>query len=135
MMPNPFSFCLSVKLFLLQIWVIALLMGYYWLCIFFFQHFNISWQSLLACKVSTEMSADSFMGIPFYIISCFYDSLSLIFAILITTCLSVISFSSSSVGLCASWTYMSVSFPRLENFQLLFIYFCPLFLSILLGPP
>ena len=80
---------------------------------------NISCHSLLACRVSAEKSADSLMGVPLYVTSCFslavfnILSLSLIFAILIT-CLSVILFGLILFGtLCSSWTWMSVSSPRL----------------------
>ena len=106
--------------------------------------FNMSCHSLLACRFSAEKSADSLMGVPFYVTCCFplsafnILSLYLIFAILITMCLGVFLFGLILYGtLCASWTWMSVSFSRLEKFQLLCLQLCSqsLSLSILhLGP-
>ena len=54
---------------------------------------NISWHSLLVCRVSLEKSADNMVEVPLYVICCFslvafnILSLSLIFIILITMCL------------------------------------------------
>ena len=56
-----------------------------------------------------------------------FNILSLIFAILITTCLGIILYELILFGtLCAFWTCMSVSFPRLGRFYLLY----PLILSL-----
>ena len=72
-----------------------------------------SCQSLLACKVSFEKSADSLMGTPLQVTLCFslsafkILSLSLTFGILIMMCLGVVLFGSNLFGtLCASWTYV-----------------------------
>ena len=71
--------------------------------------------SLLAYRVSAEKSADSLMEVPcsFSLAAFNILSLSLIFAILITICLIVvfglILFGTPYI----SWTWMSVSFPRL----------------------
>ena len=47
-------------------------------------------------------------------------SLSLIFTILTTVCLGVFFFGLTPFGtLCASWTWMSISFPRLGKFATL----------------
>ena len=89
--------CLSVKLSLLHIWMIALPVEYYW---FFFPFIilNISGHSLLACRVSDKKLAHSFTGPPLYITSCFFLaafnilSLCLISAILIKICLGLALF-------------------------------------------
>ena len=92
---NIFSFCLSRKaspLFLSDntarnstlIWNLLS-----------FCTFNISYHSVLACKVSAEKSAHSLMGISLCVTSCFFLaafsilSLSLTFDILIIMCLDV----------------------------------------------
>ena len=60
--------------------------------------------TLLLCRISAEKSADSLMGVPWYIIYWYplpafnIISLSLIFDILITTCPSVILFIVDPVG-------------------------------------
>ena len=84
-----FSFCLSARLFILSFWMIALL-GRVFLVVGFFPFItlNVSWYSLLLCRVSTEKSASSLTEVPFYVTSCFslaaFNTLSLILAILIT---------------------------------------------------
>ena len=65
-------------------------------------------------------------------------SLSLIFAIVITVCFDVDLFGLILFGtLCASWTRMSISFPRLGNFSATFSskFSLPPFLSLLLLGP
>ena len=68
-------------------------------CRFFpFITLNFLCHSLLACKVSAEGTAESFMGIPLYVTCCFFLAafnvlcLSLIFFILVTICLGVFLF-------------------------------------------
>ena len=78
----------------------------------------------LSCKVSAEKLADSLMNIPLYVTSWFpiifkILFLPLIFGILIFA-LAWTSFSSSYLRLCTSWTWVSVSFPRLGNFSFVF---------------
>ena len=96
-MLNSLSFCLSVKLVICPSYLNKILAGYSNMgCRFFsFITLNISCQSILACRVPVEKSADSLMGVPFYVICCFslvafnILSLSLIFVSLITVCLGV----------------------------------------------
>jgi len=96
-------------------------------CRFFpFMTLNISCHTLLACRVSVEKSADQLMGVPLYVIFHFPRvafnilSLSLIFVSLITMCLGVFLFRLILPGtLCASWTWLTISFPVLGKFQLL----------------
>ena len=83
-----------------------------------FIHLNIPYHSLLPA-VSAEMLADSLMGVPLYVSWCFsfaafnISSLSSIVAILITVCIGVVLFGLILFGtLCASWTWMTVSFAR-----------------------
>ena len=57
---------------LLQFWMIILLDRVFQVESFFlFSPLNISSYSILHCKVSTEKSADGFVGFPLYVISCF----------------------------------------------------------------
>ena len=107
---------------------------------------NISHHSLLALRVSAEISDESLMGVPLCVICGFSFvalrvlSLSLIFVILITVCLVLFLFDLILYGtLCASWTWITVSFPRLGRFfsYYLFRYFLgpfPLYL-LFLGAP
>ena len=88
-----------------------------------FMTLNVSCQSLLACKVSFEKSADSLTATPLQVILWFslaafqILSLSLTFCILIMMCLGVGLFTSILFGiLCASWTCASISFTKLGKF-------------------
>ena len=75
--------------------MIALLGGVLGCRFFLLISYNISCNSLLACKISAEKSTDGLMGVLLYIISCLYLAafkvlfFSLIFAILSIMCLSV----------------------------------------------
>ena len=89
-----------------------------------FKTLTTSCQSLLACKVSFEKSADSLMGTPlqvtlFFSFAAFQIlSLSLTFGVLIMVCLDVSLFGSNLFGtLCAYWTCMSISFAKLRKFS------------------
>ena len=103
------------------------------------------YSALLACRVSTEKSADSLLGVPFYITCCFslaafnILSLSLIFVTLITMCLGVVLFGLILFGtLCVSWTWMSVSFPSLGTFSAIMssnMFSAPFSLSVLFLRP
>ena len=91
---------------------------------FLFITLNILCHSLLTCRVSAEKSADSLIEVPLCVICCFSVaafiilSLSLIFVILITMYLSVFLFGLILYGtLCASWTWVTVSFPCKGIFQ------------------
>ena len=84
----------------------------------------MSCHSLLACRVSIEKSADSLRGGPVYVICCFslvvfnILSLPLIFVSLIAMCLHVFLFGFILSGtLCASWTWLIISFPTLGKFS------------------
>ena len=90
---------------------------------------NTSCQSLLACNVTFEKSADSLMGTPlFFSLAAFkVFSISLTFGILIIMCLGVVLFGSNLFGtLWASWISMPISFTRLGKFY--FIIFSNKFL-------
>ena len=76
--------------------------------------------------VSFEKSVDSLMGTLLEVTLCFslaaFKILSLYFTfgILIMMCLGMVLFRSNFFGtLCASWTYMSISFSKLRNFSFL----------------
>ena len=105
----------------------------------------MSCHSLLACKVSAEKSAYNVMGVFLHVTSCFsltvfkILSLSLVFAILIIMCLGVDLFGFILFGtLCASSTWMSVSFSRLGKFSAIISsdkFSAPFSVSSLSGPP
>ena len=112
-MLNSLSFCLSVKLLISPSILNESLAGWSNLgCQFFpFITLNISYHSLLACRVSAERSADNLMGIPLYDICCFslaafnIFSLYLIFDSLISMCFGVFLLGFIVYGtLCGSWT-------------------------------
>ena len=93
-------------------------------CCFPFITWTISCHSLLACRVSVEKSAGNLVGFPFHALFPFslvafnILSLSLIFIILITICLGVFLLGFILHGtLCASWTWLTISFPMLGNFS------------------
>ena len=122
---NSFSFFLSGKLFLCpsimnDSFAGQSSLGYRSLL---FMTLNISCQPCLACKVSFEKSADSFMGAPTQVTLCFslaafkIPSLSLTFGILIMMCLGGGLFASILFGtLCTSQTCMPISFSKLGKF-------------------
>ena len=90
----------------------------------FLSSLNMSCYSLLASRVSIETSADSLMAVPLYVACCFSHvalnilSLSLIFVILITMCLSGFLLGLILPGtLYASWTWLTISFSMLEKFS------------------
>ena len=91
---------------------------------FSFITLSIYCHCLLACRVSTEKSADNLMGVPLYIFCCFFlaafsnFSLSLIFASLITLCLGVFLLVFILYGThCTFWTWVAISFPMLGKFS------------------
>ena len=107
-----------------------------WSCysFFLFITLNISCYSFLACRVSAEKSANTLMGVPLYAI-CYFSlvafnilSLSLIFVSLITTWLSVFLGFILPGTLCASWTWLTISFPMLGKFSAIILS------NIFLGP-
>ena len=74
MMLNSLSFCLFVKVLISPLNLNEILAGQSNLdCRFFpFITLNISCHSILYCRVSAERSAVYLMGIPLYVICCFY---------------------------------------------------------------
>ena len=78
---------------------------------------------LLACRVSAERSAVKRMGFPLYVTCCFslaafnILSLCLVFGSLISMCLVCFSLGLSCMGLCTSWTWLTISFFMLGKFS------------------
>ena len=112
---------------------------YFWF--FLFITLNIlSCHSLLAYRVFVEKSADNLMGVPLYVICCFFLvafnilSLSLIFVSLITMGLSVFLPEFILPGtLCAYWFDWLFPFPCYGSFQhYLFKYFLRQVISLFL---
>ena len=119
---NSFSFCLYVKLLISPSNLKNNLALYIILGCRFFHYIivNIQCHSLLAYRVSAEKPTDKLMWFPLYVIFCFslvafnIFSLSLIFVSLITTCLGMFLLGLILYGtLCASWNWVTVSFPML----------------------
>ena len=73
MVLNSLNFCLSAKLFISPSVLNEIFARYSNLgCRFFpFSTLNISYNSLLACRVSAERSAVKHMGFPLYVTCCF----------------------------------------------------------------
>ena len=89
-----------------------------------FSTWNISCHSLPACRVSAERSAVKHMGFPLYVTCCFslvaFNSLSLclVFVSLISMCLGMFLLGFILyVTLCASWTWLTVSFSSVGKFS------------------
>ena len=85
--------------------------------LFLFIILTILCHFLLAHNVSAEKLGDSLRGVPAYVMTCFslaaFKILSLTGAIVITVCLGVVLFGFILFRtLCASWTWMSASFPN-----------------------
>ena len=84
----------------------------------------MSCHSLRACRVSAEISAVYFMGIPLFVICCSslaafnIFSLFLIFDSLSNMCLGMFHLGFILYGtLCASWTWLTISFPMVGKFS------------------
>ena len=83
---------------------------------------SMSCHTLLACRISVERSAVSFLGIPLYVICCFFlaafniCSLCLILISLISMCLVFLLGFILYETLWASWIWVAISFPMLGNF-------------------
>ena len=145
MVLNSFNFCLSVKLLISPSNLKETLAGWSILgCRFFpFVTLNILCQSLLACRVSVEKSADNLMGVLLYVICCFSFvafnilSLSLIFVCWITMYLSVFFLGFILLGTLCFLDLVDYSLSRVREVfsYYLFKYFLGLSLSLLfLGP-
>ena len=140
---NSLSFCLFVKLLISPSNLNEILAGRVILIVdSSLSTLSLSCHSLLACRVSAEKSAVNLMGVPLYVI-CHFSlaafnnfSLFLIFAKLITMCLSVFLLGFILYGtLYASWTWVAISFPMLGKFSTIIsfnIFSCPFSLSLLL---
>ena len=123
---NSFSFTLSRKLFSCPLILNDSFAGQSNVSCrsLLFMTLNISCQSLLACKVSFEKSADSHMRTPLQVNNFFYLaafmtlSLSLTFGILIMMWLGISLFASILFGaLCASQKCIYISFTKLGKFS------------------
>ena len=125
MVLNSLKFCWSEKLFISQSILNEILARYSNLgCRFFpLSTLNISCHSLLACRVSAERSVVKCMVFPLYVTFCFslaafnILSLCLISVNLISICLACFSLGLSCMGLCASWTWLTISFSMLGKFS------------------
>ena len=124
---NSLDFCLSKKLFISPSLLNEILARYSNLsCRFFpFNTLNISFHSLMSCRVSAERSAVKHMGFPSYVIYCFslaafnILSLGLVFVSLIM-CLGVFLLGFILYGtLCVSWTWLTISFSILGKFSII----------------
>ena len=93
-------------------------------CFFSFITLNISCHSILAYRVSPERSAVKCMGFPLYV-TCYFSLaafnilyLCLIFASFISMFLGIFLLGFILYGtLCASWTWMTISFSMLGKFS------------------
>ena len=124
---NSLNFCLSEKLFISPSILNEILARYSNLgCRFFpLSTLNIYCHFLLACRVSPERSAVKHMGFPLYVTCCFslaafnILSLCLVFVCFISMCFGVFILEFILYGtLCASWTWLTISFPCWDTFQL-----------------
>ena len=84
----------------------------------------MSCHSLLSCWVSAGRSAVNLMGIPLYVICCFFLAafntfyLYLIFDSLINMCFGMFLLGFILYGtLCASWTWLTIFFPISGKFS------------------
>lgn len=88
----------------------------------------------LACKISAETLADCLMGVLLYVTTCFslaafktlFNFCRFNYNVSIVQLFELILFG----NLCASWIWMTVSFPRLEKFQILCLHISSLLLSL-----
>ena len=128
MILNSLNFCLSEKLFISPSILNEILVRYSNLgCIFFpFSTLNISCHSLLACRVSVEISTVKHMGFPLYVTYCF----SLVSFNILFVHLVYVSLSSMCLGMflpgfilygtvCASWAWLPISFSMLGKFSMI----------------
>ena len=141
------NFCSSEKLFISSSILNEILARYSNLgCRFFpFSTLNIASHYLLACRVPAERSAVKQMGFPLYVACCFSLTafnifyLCLVFVSLISMCIGVFLLVFILYWtLCASWTWLTISFSMLEKSSSIisskfFLY--PLFYSSSSGIP
>ena len=126
---NSCNFCLSEKILISPSILNEILVRYSNLgCRFFsFGTLDISCHSLLACKVSAEISAAKHMGFPLYVTCCFSHAafkflyLCLIIVNLISLCLGMflLGFIQEFIprNLWASWICWLFPFPCWVNFH------------------
>ena len=92
-------------------------------CRFFpFSTLNISCHFLLACRVSAERSAVKHMGFPLYVafplLLLIFFFVCSVFVSLFSMCLGLFLLEFILYGpLCASWTWLTISFSRLGKFS------------------
>ena len=123
---SSLNFCLSEKLFISSLILNEIFARYSNLgCRFFpFSTLNISWHSLLVCRVSAERAAVKHMGFPLYVTCCFslatfnILSLCLVFVSLISMCLGMFLLGFILYEtLCASWAWLTISLSTLGKFS------------------
>ena len=146
-MLNSLNFCLSGKLLIFPSIFNEILARYSnFSCRFFpFSTLNISYHSLLSCRVSDERSTVKCMGFPLYITCCFslagFNILSwyLVCVNLISMCLGVFFLGLILHGtLCASWTWLTIYFSMLGKFSTIIsskFFSYPFFFSSSSGTP
>ena len=136
MVLNSLSFCFCVNDLISPLNLNESLLSNLGCRFFSFITLNMSFHALPAFRVSAERSAVNLMGIPLYGISCFslaafnIFSLYLIFVIWLIYVLVCFSLDVSSLGLCASWTWLTISFHILRKLSIIIssnIYSVPFF--------
>ena len=147
MILNSLNFCLYEKLLISpSIWNEILAMYSNLVYRFFpFSTLNISCHSLLACRVSAEISAVKCLGFPLYVTCCFFLAafnilyLCLVFVSLSSMCLGMFLLGFILYGtLCPSWTWLTISFSMLGKFSTIIsskIFSYPFFFSSSSGTP
>ena len=92
---------------------------YFWLLGSFLSSFSSSYHSLQACRVFIEKSVDSLMGVPCMLFAVFPFAFSILSLPLIFFSLITVSVCSSLIilpgTLCASWTWLTISFPMFRK--------------------
>ena len=145
MVLNSLNFCLSEKVFISPSILNEILAGYSNLgCRFFpFSTLNMSFHSLLACRVSAEISAVNHMEFSLYVTCCF----SLAAFSVLSLCLVFVSFINMHLGV-SPWVYpvwnslllldLTISFTTLGKFSSIIsskIFSYPFFCSSSSGNP
>ena len=84
--------------------------------LFHFITLNISYNFLLACRVSPEKLMDNLMGFPLCVIYCFLLAAFSIFSLYLIFASMFLHGFILYKTLCTSWTWETVSFPMLGKF-------------------